>query len=264
MIFNKKAEVSRFIVKKLYRWFCYYNITDEVQAAVIDPLAKIFQDSNWDIKPVLSALFKSEHFYDALSRGCIIKSPVDLTISMFREFNVVFPDVSLYTDAYGMWDNVRAYAFNMNQDVGDPINVAGWPAYYQEPQFHELWINSDTLSKRNKFTDTFIVSGYTRNSKVIKIDPVTFTKGLSAPDDPNKLIDDALEILLKVPVSDAVKLTVKQQILLTGQVSDHYWTDAWIAYLANPDVTKSPYMTVYTRLRTLYKYIMNLPEYQLA
>lgn len=265
MIFNKKAEVSRFIVKKIYRWFCYYNITADVQAAVIDPLAQMLQDNNWEIKPVLAALFKSEHFYDAQLRGCIIKSPVDLAISMFREFNVALPDAAVsYVDAYSTWDYVRnTYIVPMNQDLGDPPNVAGWPAYYQEPQYHELWINANTLSKRSSFTDYFIVTGYPKSGKVIKIDPVAFTKTLPAPDDPNKLIDDTLEILFKVPVSDASKLTVKQQILLTGQISDHYWTDAWIAYLANPDITKTPYMTVLTRLKSLYKYFMDLPEYQL-
>ncbi len=82
MIFAKKAEVSKFIVKKIYRWFCYYTIDAAAQANVIDPLAQLLQDSNWEIKPVLSALLKSDHFFDALNRGCLPASIKTLRIRL--------------------------------------------------------------------------------------------------------------------------------------------------------------------------------------
>ena len=265
MIFNKKAEVSKFIVKKIYRWFCYYAIDSDTEASVILPLAKILQDNNWEILPVLSALFKSEHFFDARNRGCLIKSPVDLTIGMCREFNMVFPPVNAaYSLPLNMYEYIRNYGSTMNQSIGDPPNVAGWASYYQEPQFHELWLNTDTLPKRNKFTDLFIGSGYTNTSAVIKIDPVAFAKSLANPGDPNKLIDDSLDIIFSVPLSADSKASIKKQILLSGQITDQYWTDAWISYLANPAVTGTPYKTVLARLQSLYKYFMELAEYQLS
>ncbi|MEO5996633.1 MAG: DUF1800 domain-containing protein [Chitinophagaceae bacterium] len=267
MIFNKKAEVSKFIVKKIYRWFCYYAIDAKTEANVILPLANIFVTSNWDIKPVLSALFNSEHFFDARNRGCLIKSPIDMVTGMCREFNFAFPNVTTaYIDAYGMYEYVRNYTSTMGQSIGDPPNVAGWPSYYQEPQFHELWLNTDTLPKRNKFTDVFIGSGYTNAAKTftIKIDPLAFAKNTSNPGNPNQLIDDSLAILFTVPLSDASKASIKKQILLSGQETDQYWTDAWIAYLGNQVITGTPYKTVLSRLQTFYKYLMNLAEYQLS
>jgi hypothetical protein len=66
-----------------------------------------------------------------------------------------------------------------------------------------------------------------------------------------------------VPVPDTSKTTIKTNILLSGQSSDYYWTNAWNAYLANPTDTMA-YQTVYIRLRDLYRYFMNLAEYQLA
>ena len=205
MIFSKQAAVSQFIVKKIYRWFCYYTIDAAAQANVIDPLAQLFQSSNWDIKPVLGTLLKSEHFFDALNRGCLIKSPLDLTISLCREFGVVFPDVAAdYSNAYNMWEFIRAIAGLNNQNFADPPNVSGWPSYYQAPQFYELWINSDTLPKRNQFTDVMI-SGYTRGGQTLKIDPIAFAKQTSNPGDPNILIDDSLAILYRVPLSACFK-----------------------------------------------------------
>lgn len=280
MMFSKKAEVSNFIVKKLYRWFCYYKIDSDIQANVIDPLAKIFQNSNWDIKPVLSALFKSEHFFDAAYRGCMIKSPVDMVIGMVREFNLTITDANFgavtpsLTDTYTGWEYLRAQNTSFNQDIGEPLNVAGWPAYYQEPQFHEIWINSDTLPKRNKLSDLLIgTTGYTVNGTskyYLKINPIAFTTALPNPSDPIALINDTLDIILKVSLSDASKLTIKNQIILKGQMSDHYWTDAWTAYMdalkANPSTitTTTAYKTVLATLQSFYKYIMELAEYQLS
>ena len=264
MIFSKKAEISQFIVTKIYRWFCYYTIDATAQANVILPLAQILQNNNWEIKPVLDALLKSEHFFDALNRGCLIKSPLDIAVNLCREFGVVFPDVTTdYSNAYNMWEFIRYEAGLCNQNFADPPNVSGWPSYYQAPQFYELWINSDTLPKRNQFTDIMVYSGYTRGGKTIKIDPVAFAKALPNAGDPNALITDSLAILYRVPVTDTSRATIKTTILLSGQASDYYWTNAWNAYLANP-ADSMAYNTVYMRLRDLYRYFMNLAEYQLA
>ena len=41
MIFAKSTEVSRFIVKKFYRYFVYYKIDSATETNVIDPLAQL-------------------------------------------------------------------------------------------------------------------------------------------------------------------------------------------------------------------------------
>jgi uncharacterized protein (DUF1800 family) len=264
MIFNKKEEVSRFIVTKLYRWFCYYTIDAATKTNVIEPLAKIFRDNNWDIKPVLATLLKSEHFFDVLNRGCIIKSPLEITVNLCREFSISFPNASTeYPDAYGMWDYIRAQASSFNQNFADPPSVAGWPSYYQEPQFYELWVNTDTLPKRNRFTDQMVVNGYSRNGKSIKIDPIAFAKKMSNPGDPNILLSDVVTYLYRVPLSQTSRDTIKKNILLSGQDQDYYWSNAWNSYIANP-ADNMAFQTVNTRLRDLLKYFMNLAEYHLA
>jgi hypothetical protein len=151
----------------------------------------------------------------------------------------------------------------MQQNITDPPSVSGWPAYYQIPMFYEMWINSDTMPKRELFTDQLIGMGYTRNGVTLKIDPIAFAKALPNPGDPNALINDSLAILYQVPVSDTLKATIKTQILLSGQAQDYYWTNAWNAYLSAPtDPMASQIVT--TRLQALYKYFLNLAEYQLA
>lgn len=263
MIFSQE-EVSKHICRKIYRYFIYYKIDSSIEQAIIGPMAQIFRDNNFDIQPVLAALFKSKHFFDLVySSACIIKSPLDFTIDLCNEFNVVFPDAADNEATYAVWQSIQFEAAEMQQELGAIPEVAGWYAYYQEPAFHELWINTSTYTRRNIFTDRMIADGVTNNNQTIVIDPIAFADQLTNPGDPNSLIDQSLVILLRYPLSASAKEFIKRSILLSGQLQDYYWTDAWNAYKANPSnpATKA---IVLTRLRSLYKYIMNLPEYHLC
>lgn len=262
MIFATQ-EVAKYICRRIYRWFVYYDIDDSVETNIITPLAALFRANNYEIKPVLNALLKSEHFFDILARGCQIKSPVDLVVGLCREFNITLPPASDYSTNYGLYNYLVTWVNNMQQSIGDPPDVSGWKAYYQVPQFYEIWINSDTLPKRNQFTDIMMVSGYTYNGKKMQIDGAGFAQTLPNPGDPNKLIDDLLKIMYRIDISAASKQQLKVDILLGGQTSDYYWTDAWNLYLSTPSNTANT-TTVKNRLRDLIKYFMDLSEYQLA
>jgi uncharacterized protein (DUF1800 family) len=255
-------ETALHICRRLYRFFVYYEIDDATEANVIIPMANLFRSSNYEIKPVLKVLFSSDHFFDPVNRAGLIKSPVDLCVGLAREFDMVFPDATDYVNQYYMHDYIRTLASNMQQNIGDPPNVAGWSAYYQEPQFHKLWINADTLPRRNQFTDSMIGNGYTRNGKKINIDILTFVNSLSDPSNPNTLINDSLEIIYAIETAQQVKDFLKS-ILLSGQTSDSYWTDAWKTYRANTSNATNRNI-VLNRLTTMFKYLMNLPEYQLS
>jgi uncharacterized protein (DUF1800 family) len=255
---------SLHICRKLYRWFVYYEIDAATELNVIAPLAQIFRTNNYEIKPVLAALLKSEHFFDVLNQGCLIKSPVDIIVGLSREFSVAFPPVATdYAGAYNTWFLLNSLAFVFQQYIGDPPNVAGWPAYYQQPQYHELWINSDTLPKRNQFTDQMLLTGYTRGGKNIRIDPTIFAKSMPNPGDPNLLLSDSITYLFRLTLTQASRDQLKVDILLSGQTSDFYWTNAWTAYIANPNDQTNANI-VKTRLTALYQYLMKLAEYQLA
>ena len=263
MIFER-PEVAKFICRKLYTWFVYYYIDATVEKNIIEPLAALLVSNNFEIKPVLKVLLESEHFYDALYVGCQIKSPIDHTLGFLRETSVAFPDpITDTVDCYFHYNNMVTQLINAGQDPAEPPNVSGWPAYYQVPNFSELWINADTLPKRNKFTDLMIESGYTRNSKKVILNTIEFAKEICpSPSDPNVLTESLFSHLLSTEISTASKMSLKKQLLLSGQDSDHYWSDAWNTYLAAP--TTINFNLVNTRLKAMIKYIMNLPEYQLA
>lgn len=260
-----REEVSRFICRKFYRFFVYHTIDEATEQNVIEPLAVLFRKKKFEIRPVLEALFGSRHFFDPANYGSMIKSPVDFTVGLCREFVIAFPDGADFADQYAIWEQVRNQAAGLQQNIGDPPNVAGWQAYYQQPQFDKLWISSDTLPKRNQFTDRMINGGFGRNGKKMMIDPVVFASGLPKPEDPESLIRDSVFALYRTKVPQVELQVIKTNILLSGLVgmtSDHYWTTAWQSYQNNPD-DKTNRNIVTGKLKALYKYLMNLPEYQL-
>jgi len=261
MIFAQN-EVAKFLVRKFYRWFVYYEIDAATEANVITPLADIFRSSNYDIKPVLTTLFKSEHFFDIANQGCVIKTPIDVVIGSMREFEVNMPLATDWDTNYGHWNTLYSWMINMGVTLHDPPNVAGMPAYYQEPTFHEIWITTDSLPKRNQFTDVMTNSGYLRNGFRMQFDFTTIAKTFSNPGNPNDLLKDALNYLYRIQVSPQTMAQMKTQMLLSNQLYDYYWTNAWSAYISNP--TTANFNTVNTRLKDLFRYIMNLSEYQLS
>jgi uncharacterized protein (DUF1800 family) len=267
MIFSKD-EVAKFLCRKLYTYFIYYEIDATTEANVITPLADLFRQSNYEIKPVLKALLTSEHFFDAANKGCLIKSPIDYSVGVAREFNMAFPAASDYVLQYSGWNNIVGERNNgasiQGQNIGNPPNVAGWPAYYQVPIFHEFWINTDSLPRRVSFVEKFLSNtGVSLGTNVkLEIDVLKFTDQFGTDaSDPVKLIDSVLELLYRVPVSVKFKQYMKN-ILLSGQTSDYYWSDAWDAYKTNPTTMNTS--TVKTRLQTFYKFLVDQPEFHLS
>ena len=270
MIFANQ-EVALFISRKLYRFFVYYDIDATVETDVIAPMADLIRSNNYSIAPALKALLSSQHFFEVAQKACFIKSPLDYLVGAAREFDIEFPTITTpLTDVpllYGAWLYIQTNAATQGQNIGDPPNVAGWPAYYQEPQFHETWINTDTFPKRLVVTDKLLTTaGQPLGSgKKLWIDAVKYTAGFgdAIASDPNLLIDTALELLYRVPPTAAMRTYLKNTILLGGQTSDYYWTDAWTAYKAAP-TNAMALNIVTTRLQAFYKFLIQNPEYQLS
>src|SRR5690606_32439595 len=133
-------------VKKIYRWFVFSYIDENIKTNVIKPLADLYKASDFKILPVVKTLLASEHFFDMRHRGAMIKSPYDVVVGLLRTTNAEeLINVSVPRDRYTNFNAIHQQ--NLGQAMGaiESPNVAGWSPYYQAPQFHELWINSDTL-----------------------------------------------------------------------------------------------------------------------
>jgi uncharacterized protein (DUF1800 family) len=258
MIFAQD-ETAKFLCRKLYRWFVYYVIDDWTEANIITPLATILRSNNYELTPVLSVLLKSAHFFDPVNMGCGIKGPIDHAAGLVRLFAIAFPQGDV-VNQYKLWTYLNGKLTAMDQDIGDPPNVAGWAAYYQTPQFYELWINSDTLPKRTALSDTLIRTGYKITGFTLQADALAFAKTLSNPGDPVSLIDESAQILFAISLTAGQKSFLKD-ILIPG-LPDYEWTVEWAAHINDPNNTTKAAL-VKTKLLTLYAFMASMPEFQL-
>ena len=77
------------MARKLYREFVYITPHE----AVVEQLAQCFLDNNFEIAPVLEALFSSRHFYSEEVIGAQIKSPAAMFVGSLRLSGKVFHHV---------------------------------------------------------------------------------------------------------------------------------------------------------------------------
>ncbi len=260
MIFEKN-EVAEYLCRKLYRWFVYYKIDAATEQNIIKPLAAIFRQNNYEIKPVLETLLKSEHFFETAQSGCHIKTPVDIVLGNLRTFNTEIPGTTLY-DNFVMKYFLTYLLSEMKMLPGDPPEVAGWQAYRQVPLYYRIWINGDTLRVRNLFTDVLAAYYLETDNDRLYFDLPAFVSQFPDVANPVALISRITTLLFPRPLSPG-KLFILKSILLSGLPNDSYWTSAWQDYLNNPNDPMA-YEVVNSRLVTMHAYMMRLPEFQLS
>lgn len=259
-IIFQQAEVARFICRKFYVWFVYYKIDASIEQDVIQPMADMLIANNFEVEPVIKALLSSEHFFQAERTGCMIKSPVDYVMSAFKMFNIPTPGSGNITKQYTFAYNLFTFTYVLQQAYFYAPNVAGWKAYYQEPAYYEMWINSVTLTIRIRIMDALTIAGFPIDNTTYKVDVLSLAKSLDAPFDPVGLIDELVQYLYPKDLTTGQKAYLKS-ILLPG-LPDYVWTIAWNDYLADP-TNPSKSGPVENQLRALLYTMCDLSEFQL-
>lgn len=275
MIFAKE-EVSKHICRELYRFFVHSDIDANVETNVIEPLALTFRNNATapdQMKIVLSELLSSEVFFDANIRACMVRSPLDFIIGNLRLFKQPWPDPATQVEAqYFNWGQVHDLAAFSGQEIANPPNVAGWPAYYQYPQFDQLWLDSATYAVRKLIYEAITVVGFSTNNNFyepasqqteFKIAGVDFVQDLTDPADPDALIQELSELMFAVPVSQSVRDQLKVNYLLFGQTVNYYWSNAYNEYVTNPNTTDLAAQLVPTILLALLLDLQGAAEHHL-
>ncbi|MBK6362136.1 MAG: DUF1800 domain-containing protein [Saprospiraceae bacterium] len=258
----QQEECSRFIMRKLYRWFVHNNISEDIEMNIIEPLAAIIRDSNYEIAPALKVLLKSEHFYDATA--CIIKNPMDLMMSVTRGLGINPPQGEV-EDEYDYAYNHYIMSTDLEQALFYHPDVAGWKAYYQEPQFDKLWINNLLLPKRHEFCRLIVEGGIfsynDENYRVTSLVPVLeIVKNIPDANDPNVLVNKLAEIMFNYPITTN-QLTSLKDVLIPG-LPDFEWTVEYSDYLADPS-NQALEESVENKLKSLFSVMVRMSEFQI-
>ena len=259
----QKDETAFHISKKLYRFFVSTEITPEIESSVIDQMAQTMLANNYEIRPVLAELLKSEHFYDLVNIGAHMKSPLEFIFSMMNP-TLTYPTNGLDGDNL-LWKQLYAKASSINQNWYTPPSVAGWPCFYQEPAFMQHWLNAATINSRFWYVtqltthSTGISSDTFGTLYSIKIDALSFLATLQTPSDGTAMIDEIcllfLPRLLEQTKMDALLNT------LTDGLPEFEWTLQYNEYLANPaDVNYSD--PVKSQMEAVLSQLFKSPEFQ--
>jgi uncharacterized protein (DUF1800 family) len=226
-IFEQRTqETAIYICRKIYRFFVYSSPggTDE---AVITAMAKIFTDNNFQIKPVISALLKSAHFFDNANIGAQIKTPAEYVIGFARQFNFVT----------AMSPNMTA----MLQTIFQPPNVSGWTGWHD-------WITTNTFPVRSKLAADAIAA-------MTDAQTLVFINQFSDPTDAKQLVKDLGALLLPRPLSQARQDDfVNRLVGGDGASKDYEW----------PGILSGSPSTAARNMRDLLVTLVQLPDFQLC
>lgn len=258
MIFSKK-ETARFLARKIYRWFMYYQIDQNIEVQIIESLATTLFENNYEIKPMLVQLLGSEHFFSADYRGSQIKNPMDFSIGVYRKCEIKLSATVL--DNYQIWNDIYYSCLYMEMILGDPPDVAGWPQYYQEPSYYELWVNTATIPFRTDFTDTLCTFGITHGGFKFFIDPFVLSGKVNDPSDPASLINGIAGILLPVSLNNS-QISQLKEVLIPG-LPDSTWTYEWLKYSSNPNDTNQKRL-ISNKILAVIMAIFRMPEFYLC
>lgn len=255
-----KREAATFICKKLYRYFVYYKVSQDIETEIVEGLADILIANSFEIKPVLRALFESDHFYTDEAYGCLIRMPYEFIFNTLKTMKIKVP--TTVTDKYNFFLDFYRSTTGMQQVYFDIPSVAGWSPYYQVPAYHEIWVNSVTLPIRYNFTTS--LANRTRRIRTLRdaagVELVDYVDTLPNPSDANQLIQAIVAHLLPKPI-EATQISFLKTRLL-GPNSEAQWTAMWNAYKNNPtDQTKK---AVEDRLKPLFVSLLSMPEYYLS
>jgi hypothetical protein len=177
----------RFIARKLVRFF----ICDEpaVSDALIDPLARLFRESDLQVGPIVERIFNSNLFHSPLAIARKVRSPVELGIGVLRSLQAT-TNVQRLNRKLGQLGQALYY----------PPNVKGWDG-------GRAWINSSTLLGRCNLVRQTLTAKETRFHGG-SLAAVTQSAGVSGAED---TIDWLLELLVATPPPDSVRQSLVAQ-----------------------------------------------------
>jgi len=274
MIFIQ-PETAKNLCRRLYRFLVSCNLTAEIENDIIVPLATTLIANNFEVKPVLEQLLQSQHFFDADDSdntdeiiGGMIKAPLELALQAITFFQLPIPDpitntVGHYVSFYGSGVQDRMLTM-ANLQLFFPDNVAGYPAYYQAPDYHHQWFNSSTIIARYKLPAMLLSGKNTIGGQVTrpigtKLDIASWVKNsgnITDSTDPYVLVNDLLDYLLpETPTPERFDYFFLDVFLTNLPPAD--WTYEWQDYL-----TTNNDANVKIPLERLINAIMFSPEFQ--
>jgi uncharacterized protein (DUF1800 family) len=134
-----KDACANFIANKALLYFSVPNPSNDY----VSRIATTFRNSKYDIKAMMTAIFRSDEFKAAANYRSLVRSPADFAVATMRALGQ--PDIAKMAVAAGS---------TMDQILYDPPTVGGWPV-------NGGWISSGTWLARMNFAHAVVNRGGT-------------------------------------------------------------------------------------------------------
>ncbi len=234
ILFSEKGYlIAQHICRKIYRNF----VSPSPNEQIINGLAQIMVDEDFELEPVFKKLFKSEHFFDDAATGSLIKSPLELMIGMFSQIGSEVSD-SLLDQALQVSD------FAFDQILFSPVDVAGWTG-------DRTWINTETLPLRWTVSDIFLLSVFTESPETLRI----IAKQLSDNSKDPKVVTDSIVQFFTTNGFSSELDQMEALEVFKAEVPQNYFDD---------ELWSLDWDTVPTQTGLLLIQIFRSPEFQLT
>jgi uncharacterized protein (DUF1800 family) len=132
-------QVGMFLSKKLWSWFAYAPPAPGLKSLCAQ-FASIFTAADFELTPVLRAMWTHDEFYSDRAKTRTVRNPADYVAQAMRALKVK-GNAKLIGDAD---DELSEKVERMGMNLFEPPNVAGWPGGL-------AWMSSGTLFERLKF-----------------------------------------------------------------------------------------------------------------
>ena len=140
-IIFQQPVTAEYLAGKIYRFL----VRDDLSQDLRKTLGKILRDSDYQVKPLLTAIFSSRDFYSQASYGAHIKGPVEHFVAMMKHLGV---------DAIPGVPDFNQSTISMGQHLLNPPSVAGWAG-------GKAWITPGLLIERGNVARDVLIPDIT-------------------------------------------------------------------------------------------------------
>ncbi|MDB2606740.1 DUF1800 domain-containing protein [Zobellia sp.] len=246
ILFEQRTnEIAEFICRKLYEFFVHPDSKDTAGNAqvIISGMATTFIANDFEIAPVLSQLFKSQHFFDDEAIGVIIKSPFDFYFNFLKESDFSYDDTTVAS--------LINYSGLLSQRMFDPFDVAGW-------QRNRSWINTNFMIGRWLTIEAILEEFFNANDEQFR----TLGLDISGIDgdtsnNPDVVAKHIIDFILPKGLLNESEYT-KAYAIFRADVQPEYYEGGTFATW-----TLSGSMEGAQQVYLLFQYLARQPEFQL-
>lgn len=187
-----RDDCPRFIVGKLMKFFLFDE--PDPPAELIEPLARDFKQSGYEIAPLMERMLGSNLFFSEFSFARKIRSPLEFVLGILR-------GLESRANEYAVRDELD----HLEQMPFYPPNVKGWDG-------GRTWINSSTLLARANLVRKIVDQKKDRFADG-RIAALAQEYGFKSPE---QIVDWMLDLLVPVPIpaparADLIQLASQTQ-----------------------------------------------------